>query len=69
MLTGGAHKDAMDRAFGPDFASAFATTVWVPQRFNGLWVRCSACNQMSDYERDEGKCRCGEQLPEHPPWW
>lgn len=69
MLTGGAHKEAMDRVFGPEFGSAFSTTVRVPERFNGLWVRCAACNQMSDYDRGEGKCRCGEDLPEQPPYW
>ena len=69
LLRGGAHKEAMDRIFGADFATAFSTTVWVPERFNGLWVRCTACGQMADYDRDNGKCRCGEQLPEHPPHW
>ena len=69
LLHGGAHKEAMDRVFGPDFASAFSTTVWVPQRFNGMWVRCDACGQMANYDRDNGNCLCGQQLPEHPPYW
>ena len=69
MLRGGAHKDAIDRIFGADLAAAFSTTVWVPERFNGLWVRCTSCKQLSDYEKSAGKCRCGEQLPEQPPHW
>ena len=69
MLAGGAHKDAMSRIFGSDFASAFSTTVWVPQCFKGLWVRCTAHNQMVDYERDNGKCGCGAELLDQPPHW
>lgn len=69
ILAGGAHKDAMNRIFSSDFAAAFSTTVWVPQRFNGLWVRCTACNQMVDYERVDGKCPCGAELPDQPPHW
>ena len=69
VLRGGAHKEAMDRIFGADFATAFSTTVWVPERFNGLWVRCTACDQMADFDRDAGKCRCGERPPEHPAPW
>lgn len=68
MLRGGAHKEAVDRIFSADLAAAFSTTVWVPERFNGLWVRCTSCNQLSDYERNAGTCRCGEQLPEQPPY-
>ena len=69
MLSGGAHKEGMSRLFGPDFGAAFSTTVWVPERFNGMWVRCTACGQMADYDRDQGRCRCGQRLPEHPPYW
>ena len=69
LMAGGAHKEAISRIFNSDFAAAFSTTVWVPRRFNGLWARCTACNQMVDYERDNGKCRCGTDLPEQQPHW
>ena len=69
MLAGGAHKGAMDRFFGPDFAAAATTTVWVPERFNGIWVRCHGCGTMANYDVREGTCNCGQKLPEHPPYW
>ncbi len=69
LLRGGAHKEGMDRIFSAGFGAAFTTSVWVPERFNGMWVRCTSCGQMADYDRDGGKCRCGQQLPEHPPYW
>ena len=69
MLSGGGHKEAMDRFFGPDFAVAATTTVWVPERFNGMWVRCTSCDNMANYEQRDGKCSCGQQLTEHPPYW
>ena len=69
ILGGGAHKEAMDRFFGQEFASAGTTMVWVADHRNTMWVRCGNCGQMEDYDRSEGKCRCGEALPEHPSYW
>ena len=69
LLRGGAHKEAMDRFFGPDFAVGGMTSVWVPDRINAMWVRCTTCGRMADYEKLEGKCQCGQTLPEHPPYW
>ena len=69
LLKSGAHKEAMDRFFGPGFASSASTMVWLPGRFNGMWVRCPSCDQMAEYDQGEGKCRCGAILPEHPPYW
>ena len=69
LLRGGAHKDALDRFFGPDFATAATTMVWVPHHLNAMWVRCTACGHMADYDQGQGKCRCGQPLPEHPPYW
>jgi len=66
LLRGGAHKEAMDRLFGPDFAISAMTGVWVPDHINAMWMRCAACGQMADYEQGQGKCRCGQQLPEPP---
>ena len=69
LLRGGAHKETIDRFLGPGFASAGTTMVWVPDHINAMWVRCTVCGQMADYDRGKGKCRCGETLPEHPPYW
>ena len=69
ILQGGAHKEAMDRMFSTDFCAGFMTSVWVPDRINALWVRCTICGQMSDYDQGQGKCRCGQPLPEPPPYW
>ena len=69
LLRGGAHKEAMDRFFGPDFGAAVHTGVWVPDHLNPMWVRCAACGSVANYHRSEGKCQCGESLPAHPPYW
>jgi hypothetical protein len=69
LLRGGAHKDAMRRFFGPDFAVGGATTVWAPHHLNTMWVRCERCDRMSDSSAPDGKCACGQTLPEHPPYW
>jgi steroid delta-isomerase-like uncharacterized protein len=69
LLRGGAHKEAMDRFFGPDFAVVATTMVFVPEHINAMWMRCTACGQMADYEQGQGKCQCGQPLPEHPPYW
>lgn len=69
MLQGRAHKEAMGRFFGGDFAVGVMTSVWVPQRINPLWVRCRGCGRVVDVEKVEGKCQCGQPLPEPPPYW
>jgi steroid delta-isomerase-like uncharacterized protein len=69
LLRGGTHKEAIVRFLGPDFTSGGSTTVWIPQRFNTLWVRCAACGRMEDAERRDGACSCGATLPEPPLLW
>lgn len=69
LLRGGAHKEAMDRFFGLDFAAVGTTMVFVPDRINAVWMRCPACGQVANYDQSQGKCRCGQPLPEHPPYW
>jgi steroid delta-isomerase-like uncharacterized protein len=69
LLLGGAHKEAMNRFFGPDFGVAATTMVWMPDRINAMWVRCTTCGQMADYCQRQGRCRCGQPLPDHPPYW
>jgi steroid delta-isomerase-like uncharacterized protein len=69
LLRGGAHKEDMDRFFGPDSAAVGTTMVFVPDHINAMWVRCTSCGQVADYEQSQGQCRCGQPLPEHPPYW
>ena len=69
LLRGGAHKDAVERFLGSDFAAGAMTSVWVPDRINAMWVRCTACDRMMDSEASAGKCQCGQTLPDHPPYW
>ena len=68
MLRAGAHREAMKVFLGSDFAEGGMTSVWIPHHINALWVRCTACGRMSDYDQDEGKCQCGQSLP-HLPYW
>lgn len=68
MLRANAHREAMKVFLGSDFAEGGMTSVWIPHHINALWVRCTACGRMSDYDRDEGKCQCGQELP-HLPYW
>jgi steroid delta-isomerase-like uncharacterized protein len=68
LLRAGAHREAMQAFFGSNFAEGGMTSVWVPHHINALWVRCNACGRLSDYERDEGTCQCGQPLP-HLPYW
>jgi steroid delta-isomerase-like uncharacterized protein len=69
LLREGVHKSAMDWFFGQNGCTAALTTVWVPEHFNAMWVRCTACGVMANYERAEGVCRCGQRLPDPPPYW
>ena len=65
----GPHEEAVERFFSTDFATSALTSVWKPERINALWVRCEACGSMEDYELSGGRSRCGEPLPEPPPYW
>jgi len=69
LVRGGEHRQVMQKAMGPEFSAAFHTSVWVPHHLNPMWVRCTACGRMAEFERLEGQCECGEPLPEHPPYW
>jgi steroid delta-isomerase-like uncharacterized protein len=69
MLTGGTHAEAMKKFFGTELASGGFTSVWVPDRINTRWVRCSSCHRMVDHERSAGSCSCGKQLPDPLPYW
>ena len=69
LLAGGAHAEAMKRFFGTELASGGFTSVWVPDRINARWVRCTSCQRMTDHERSAGTCSCGKKLPEPLPYW
>ena len=69
MLRNGPHQEAVKKFFGQDFTVGAMTSVWSPVRINPMWVRCTACGHMADYERLKGVCRCGQPLPERPPYW
>jgi hypothetical protein len=65
----GIYVEAMKKFFGPDFAAALYTSVWGPERFNAMWVRCTQCSRVVDHEKVAGQCECGQMLPEPPPYW
>jgi predicted ester cyclase len=69
MLRGSAHAEAVGRFFGSDFTAGGMTSVWRPERINAMWVRCAACGSMEDYELSGKTYRCGQSLPEPPPYW
>jgi steroid delta-isomerase-like uncharacterized protein len=69
LLAGGAHAEAMKKFFGTELAAGGFTSVWVPDRINPRWVRCSSCHRMTDHERSAGACSCGKKLPEPLPYW
>ena len=68
LMRGGTHSKAMKR-FWEDLGDAAFTSVWVPHHINPFWVRCTACKKMADYEGGNGKCACGETLPERPGYF
>jgi steroid delta-isomerase-like uncharacterized protein len=69
LLRDGAHREAMEQFYKGELGSAAHTTVWVPHHQNTLWVRCTGCGQMADYEKTGGTCTCGQALPEQPAYW
>jgi len=68
LMKGGAHAEAM-RQFWAELGESAFTSVWVPDHINPMWVRCTACHKMNDYEKNSGVCSCGEQLPEAPAYF
>jgi len=68
LLTESTHAAAMREFFGPGLAAAGYTSVWVPERINTMWLRCSACGKMTDSEKYAGTCPCGITLPAAPPY-
>jgi steroid delta-isomerase-like uncharacterized protein len=62
-----AHMAAMERLFAsPGIARGGQTGVWSPHRLNGMWVRCEACDAMT--QPSDGRCRCGAEVTA-PDYW
>jgi steroid delta-isomerase-like uncharacterized protein len=68
LMRGGNHSEAV-RKFFADLADAGFTSVWVPDHINPLWVRCTVCRNMNDYEKNAGVCNCGQPLPDAPSYF
>lgn len=64
-----AHREAMERLFGPDIASGAQTGVWKPERLNGMWVRCAACGTMALSDGVAPCATCGAPATEPPAYW
>ncbi len=68
LRKGGAHSEAM-RKFWAELSDSAYTSVWIPDHINPLWVRCTACRKMIDFEKNAGVCNCGQPLPEAPSYF
>ena len=68
LMSGGTHSEAM-RKFWAEVGDAAFTSIWIPDHINPLWVRCTVCSKMNDYEKNSGVCSCGQQLPEAPSYF
>lgn len=68
LMRGGTHTDAM-RKFWTELGDAAFTSVWSPNHINPMWVRCTACDKMNDFEKSSGTCSCGQSLPEAPSYF
>jgi steroid delta-isomerase-like uncharacterized protein len=70
LFHSGAHQESMDRFFNTDFGAGGVFSVWVPARISPQMVRCIKCKTLChNYEKANGKCTCGEELPTPPPYW
>jgi steroid delta-isomerase-like uncharacterized protein len=49
-------------------ASAFVSS-WLRDETRQVWMRCPACQRMMQPESAGGRCTCGSELPEAPPYW
>jgi hypothetical protein len=68
LLSGGTHREAMQKFLGPDFTIGGLTSVMTPGRMNVRWARCGSCDKMADSEKLGGRCSCGARLPELIYW-
>jgi len=68
LMRGGTHSEAI-RKFWAELGDSAFTSVWIPDHINPLWVRCSTCRKMNDYEKNAGVCSCGQRLPDAPSYF
>lgn len=69
VMREGKHAEVMRDMYDGSLASSGFTSVWSLERDNGYMMRCSACGAMSRKVQDGDNCRCGAELPLHPPYW
>jgi steroid delta-isomerase-like uncharacterized protein len=69
LMTGGAHSEAARAFLGPDVAAGGWTSVWVPDRINTLWARCSSCGKMVSRDALGTTCQCGADLGAVGSYW
>ena len=69
LIKGGQHADAMKGFFGRELGGGGYTAVFVPERINTMWVRCSECRRMIDSAARQGVCACGAALPPPIAYW
>lgn len=69
LARAGTHREAMRRFFEAGLGEAVHTSVWVLDHANPVWIRCPACQQVVNYDREGGACTCGVPLPERPSAW
>jgi heme-degrading monooxygenase HmoA len=68
LMRGGSHAEAMQK-FWTGLSDSVYTSIWVPDHINPIWVRCTACHKMNNYEKNSGVCKCGQPLPEPNPYF
>ncbi|MDE3184749.1 MAG: ester cyclase [Bacteroidota bacterium] len=68
LKKGGTHSEAMKK-FWAELGDAAFTSVWIPHHINPMWVRCTVCGKMNSYEKNSGRCICGQPLSEAPSYY
>lgn len=64
------HRESMKDFFKADgYAHSLFTSVWVPYKLNPIWARCTSCSKVVNYDLTQGKCTCGQALPEPPAYF
>jgi len=64
VMRNSAHQIAVRRFLTEDFCAGGTTSVWVPHHVNALRTRCGSCGRMYDLAQDDGRCSCGQPLPQ-----
>jgi len=64
VMRSSVHRQAVKRLLTEDLSASATTSVWVPYQINPLRARCTSCGRMSDLAEHDGRCRCGQPLPQ-----